>query len=271
MWVYSHNGHKVGPVTFEEIVSQIHAGIIVQNTAVCCSGEKPCQAGQHPKLQPYFVSMNKAASNIVSGSQEVSSSNTSSGTDNQTSPFPQFQLPNSSSGHKRASTKKAHSSKTKLSAGQWLFFFCLIACCCFGYWVSEHPSPKSLDNEGIYYFDHQEYDKALECWKKAAEQGCVDSYANLGMLYSSGARGVPIDMNEAIKWYRKAADQGHSHAQHMLGNFYIDGRGVAKNRQEAIKWYYKAAKQGYEYSVDMLHILAEKEGDKDAIEALKRL
>ena len=54
MWLYSHNGHKVGPVAYEEIVNQINAEIIEPSTPVCCVGEKPCRAATHPKLKPIF-------------------------------------------------------------------------------------------------------------------------------------------------------------------------------------------------------------------------
>ena len=63
------------------------------------------------------------------------------------------------------------------------------------------------------------------------------------------------DYAEAVKWYRKAAEQGHAVAQYNLGWCYDKGKGVAQNQSEAIKWYRKAADQG----------------DTDAKEALERL
>ena len=44
--------------------------------------------------------------------------------------------------------------------------------------------------------------------------------------------------------YCKAAEQGHSQAQYNLGLCYANGCGVAKNPSEAVKWYRKAAQQG---------------------------
>jgi len=38
---------------------------------------------------------------------------------------------------------------------------------------------------------------------------------NLGAAYANGT-GVPRDLAEAAKWYRKAADQGHPHAKEAL-------------------------------------------------------
>lgn len=63
------------------------------------------------------------------------------------------------------------------------------------------------------------------------------------MLYASG-RGVPKDDQQAVIWYRKAADQGFAEAQLYLGKHYDSGHGVAKDERQAVTWYRKAAEQG---------------------------
>jgi hypothetical protein len=65
-----------------------------------------------------------------------------------------------------------------------------------------------------------------------------------GLSYAFG-RGVQKDEVEAVKWYRKAADQGHAEAQYNLGVCYKNGTGVTKDENEAVKWYRKSAEQGY--------------------------
>ena len=67
----------------------------------------------------------------------------------------------------------------------------------------------------------------------------------LGRCYANG-QGVAKDESEAVKWYRKAAEQGDAAAQYNLGLMYYNGRGVTKDEREAIKWYCKAANQGDE-------------------------
>ena len=62
-------------------------------------------------------------------------------------------------------------------------------------------------------------------------------------MYCLG-HGVPQDNAEAVKWWHKAAEQGHAGAQLSLGTMYNLGLGVAKNTAEAIKWWRKAADQG---------------------------
>ncbi|MBR5893847.1 MAG: sel1 repeat family protein, partial [Bacteroidaceae bacterium] len=65
---------------------------------------------------------------------------------------------------------------------------------------------------------------------------------NLGYCYGTGS-GVEKDPTEAVKWYRKAAEQGQVNAQYNLGLCYEIG--VAKDLAEAVKWYRKAAEQGH--------------------------
>ena len=52
----------------------------------------------------------------------------------------------------------------------------------------------------------------IETLRKAAEQGDADAQTALGMRYYTGD-GVPKDYAEAVKWYHKAAEQGHAIAQ----------------------------------------------------------
>ena len=48
-----------------------------------------------------------------------------------------------------------------------------------------------------------------------ADKGTPDAQINLGMMFESGD-GVPQDYNEAIRWYRVAANLGHIEAQEKL-------------------------------------------------------
>ena len=44
-------------------------------------------------------------------------------------------------------------------------------------------------------------------------------------MYATG-QGVPEDDTEAVRWFRLAAEQGHAHAQLVLGFNYDYGLGV---------------------------------------------
>jgi len=56
-----------------------------------------------------------------------------------------------------------------------------------------------------------------------------------GSNYREG-RSVPQDYAEAVKWYRKSAEQGNAPAQACLGESYSSGQGVPKDYVEAYKW-----------------------------------
>lgn len=115
--------------------------------------------------------------------------------------------------------------------------------------------------------------------KEAAEQGDVDAQYMLGDFYANG-EGVKQDYEKAIEWIKKAADQGHIMAklqlkvlqksqknsstkaenavkavechqkaaaqedaatQFNLGVCYEEGKEVAQDYAKAVEWYRKAA------------------------------
>lgn len=51
--------------------------------------------------------------------------------------------------------------------------------------------------------------------------------------------------DEAIYWYRKAAEGGYAGAQNSLGVMYARGLGLKQSCAKAVEWYLKAAAQGY--------------------------
>ena len=77
--------------------------------------------------------------------------------------------------------------------------------------------------------------EALRWWRKAAEQGNAKAQSNLGFMYYQGL-GVTQDDREAVRWIRKAAEQGNILAQSLLGRMYSDGRGVVQDDVPAYKW-----------------------------------
>lgn len=116
----------------------------------------------------------------------------------------------------------------------------------------------------------QDYVEAVKWYRKAAEQG--DAYAQccLGNCYNKG-NGVTQDYTEAVKWYRKAAEQGDAKAQFLLGCMCADGVGITQNYNEAVKWLRKAADQDFfpaYYSIGMSYYYGQ--GVKqDHVEAVK--
>ena len=79
---------------------------------------------------------------------------------------------------------------------------------------------------------------------------------NLGLMYASGI-GVSEDDAEAVKWYRKAAEQGHASAQNNLGHKYVYGEGAPVDYVEAYAWFNIAAAQGHEDAEVNKNLVAE--------------
>ena len=89
----------------------------------------------------------------------------------------------------------------------------------------------------------EDKEKGIELIRKAAEQEHAKAQSLLAACYMEGS-GVPKDIAEAIKWIRKAAEQGHAVAQFILGTFYFGGYGVPEDKAEGARWFRKAAEQG---------------------------
>ncbi len=88
--------------------------------------------------------------------------------------------------------------------------------------------------------DHVE---AVKWVRKAAEQGLAGAQNELGLMYKNG-RGVDQSYEKAAEWVQKAAEQGYAGAQYNLGLMYDNGRGVDQSYEKAVEWYLKAAEQG---------------------------
>jgi S1-C subfamily serine protease len=88
--------------------------------------------------------------------------------------------------------------------------------------------------------DHVE---AVKWFRRAAEQGDAVASANLGVAFEFG-NGVTVDFGEAARWYRRSAELGLAGGQKAFAQMLNEGRGVAKDPVEAAKWCRLAAEQG---------------------------
>jgi TPR repeat protein len=87
------------------------------------------------------------------------------------------------------------------------------------------------------------FEKAFECYQKAANLGHAQAMSNLGVCYGLG-HGVAQSDALAAEWYKKAANLGHAHGMSNLGLCYALGKGVAQNDALAAQWCENAAKLG---------------------------
>lgn len=94
--------------------------------------------------------------------------------------------------------------------------------------------------DGQAAYNRGDYATAQRLWRPLAEQGVARAQNNLGVMYENG-KGVPPDINEALKWYRLAAEQGYAGAQNNLALIYAIGRVVPRNPVRAYMWFSLAA------------------------------
>jgi hypothetical protein len=73
-----------------------------------------------------------------------------------------------------------------------------------------------------------------------AQHGDAGAQMLLAAAYEEGSFGK-TNFPEALKWFRRSADQGNPDAQNSLGQMYEDGEGITQNYAVAAKWYRKAA------------------------------
>ena len=85
--------------------------------------------------------------------------------------------------------------------------------------------------------------EALRWYRKAAENGSTDAKYNIGKCYYYG-RGVEIDLKEAAHWFEVTANVGFVKGQSSIAYCYLNGEGVPKDFEKAVMWFEKAAKSG---------------------------
>lgn len=71
-----------------------------------------------------------------------------------------------------------------------------------------------------------------------AARGDIDAYYDLGMVYSSGAAGIDVDLIEAHKWFNLAAVAGSEAAQACRSEIAEDmtAREIAEAQKAARAW-----------------------------------
>ena len=77
-----------------------------------------------------------------------------------------------------------------------------------------------------------------------AKEGNRDEDRTIGDVYKRQGEGVEKNPAWAVKWFRRAAEQGSTASMCDLGWCYETGAGVRRNRRKAVEWYEKAAEQG---------------------------
>ncbi|ASK87685.1 SPOR domain-containing protein [Sphingorhabdus sp. SMR4y] len=93
--------------------------------------------------------------------------------------------------------------------------------------------------DGVDAWGRGDFQTAINEWRGPAERGDADAQFNMGQAYKLG-RGVPQDLAQAEKWYKRAADQGHLQANDNYGLVLFQ----ANRRSEALPYLQASAQRG---------------------------
>ena len=87
-------------------------------------------------------------------------------------------------------------------------------------------------------------EEAVEWYKRAADQRQPIAHFNLGQILRSGMAGV-VDNFAAFNHFMKAAHLGNVHAMFEVAQMLENGVGTSKSFERAVNWYETAAKYGH--------------------------
>jgi localization factor PodJL len=100
----------------------------------------------------------------------------------------------------------------------------------------------------------QNVDEAAKWFDRAAQAGVVPAIFRLGTFYEKGLS-VKKDVDIARRYYLQAADRGNAKAMHNLAVLDADGGGKGADYKSAAQWFRKAADRGVADSQFNLGIL----------------
>ncbi|KUY48894.1 tetratricopeptide repeat protein [Burkholderia sp. RF2-non_BP3] len=106
------------------------------------------------------------------------------------------------------------------------------------------PDPARETQSAVADYNAGDYRAALVQFHDAAERGDRLAQFNYAMMLLTGV-GVTANVDEGLRWLKRAADANMSHAQYVYGRMFDDGEFVARNPAEAHRWFLRAAKQGH--------------------------
>ena len=112
-------------------------------------------------------------------------------------------------------------------------------------WIREAADqghPQSLFLLGVIYYDGKWLPKdevlALMCWRESSDMGVSGAKYFMGRAYLNGIGGLPVDKEEASRWFYLAATEGDPWAAYSLASSYRLGWGEeGRNWRAALHWY----------------------------------
>jgi uncharacterized protein len=93
---------------------------------------------------------------------------------------------------------------------------------------------------------------AQRLFMQAARAGDREAAFQLAETLRNGAPGIPAAPDQAIPWYRQAAQQQHARAALMLGMLFNNGEGAGADNTQGAKWLATASGLGNAHAMFLL-------------------
>lgn len=123
------------------------------------------------------------------------------------------------------------------------------------------------------YGVHQDHKKAMDYFRKGAQNGNAQCNFMLGVYCSSGLANEDKepDQNKAFKHFQKAAVKGMAEAQYNVGLRFLKGHGVEANSFNAAEFFRMAALQGFQLAqVNLAGMYSEGRGVKSDLQEARK-
>ncbi len=121
-------------------------------------------------------------------------------------------------------------------------------------------SVQDIYNVGINAYSNKNYQEAEKWMRQAAEQGHIDGQTIYGTMHLFGY-GVKQNREKAEYWLMKSATAGNRDAQSIIGMMYYNGMGAPRDMPKAVKWLTVAADNGDKEAKRMLSIVFEQQSN----------
>jgi len=125
--------------------------------------------------------------------------------------------------------------------------------------TSKVPTAGEIYRSGVVRYYQKDYKGAAHYFLQTAELGHAEGQYAMGfILYHHSPRNFFTTHKvyaEAFDWWQKAAVQGNSNAQYMLGIFYQYAICRPYDGTEARKWFERAASSGHSLAIKRLNFL----------------
>ncbi len=118
--------------------------------------------------------------------------------------------------------------------------------------ASKEKHPEALYKMGLFMILAKRNEESVTngegYLRHSATSGNVNAQYELGLIYLRGSQSFHVDTEEAVRWFKKAANSSHLPSLNILGYIYANGSADKKIRpdeEQAIKYWKEAADKGF--------------------------